>query len=315
MTALPPAPLALLAPAKVNLFLDVHRRRADGYHDLRSVICPIALCDRVELTPRDDGVISCEMTGEQAPSAGLLPESDNLAYRAALALREATGVTAGVHIQIEKWIPAGAGMGGGSADAAAVLRGLNQLWETQLVVPELCAIGLTLGCDVPAMIHGCAVRVEGIGEQVEPIPLTAAPRRDWLVLANPRVPVSTVDIYTRYSKVLTSDEGIYRNMASVLAGEPVGRPVLPVFNSLQDTVFRKYPLIEMLAATLLETGACGVLVSGSGGTVFGFAHDRSHADVLRDRLDDQYGEAVWSRTTQLVPDSVMVAHGPLTALV
>ncbi len=310
-----PASLTLHAPAKVNLFLDVHHRRADGYHDLRSVICPIGLGDRVGLTVRPDGCISCTMTGEHAPAAHVLPEASNLAYRAAVALREATGVAAGVHIEIEKEIPAGAGLGGGSADAAAVLRGLNQLWETRLEMAALEAIGLTLGCDIPAMLHARAVTVEGVGDRVAAIPLTAAARRDWLVLVNPRVAVSTVDIYNRYSKVLTSDEAVYRNMASVLAGEPAGRPVLPLFNSLQETVFRKYPLIEMLANTLLETGAGGVLVSGSGGTVFGFARDRAQADFLRERLVDQYGSAVWSRMTQLVPDSVMVAHGPLTALV
>jgi 4-diphosphocytidyl-2-C-methyl-D-erythritol kinase len=307
--------LELLAPAKVNLFLDVHTKRQDGYHDLRSIITPISLCDRVVLTLRPDGEISCEMHGEQAPPAGTVPEASNLAYRAAVGLLQATGLTCGVHIDIEKRIPAGAGMGGGSADAAAVLRGLNRLWGADLDITALCAIGFSLGCDVPAMIHGCAVRVEGVGERVEPIPLTASPRRDWLVLANPRLAVETVDIYKRYSKVLTSDEAIYRNMASVLAGEPVGRPVLSLFNSLQDTVFHKYPLIEMLADTLLETGACGVLVSGSGGTIFGLADDRAHAESLRKQLENQYGEAVWSRTAQLMPDSVMVAHGPLTALV
>ncbi len=157
----------ILAPAKLNLFLHVTGRRADGYHLLQSVFMLIDWCDRLHFELRRDGVISrSETSGEPLPA-------DDLCVRAARALQAATGTPLGVHIHLEKNIPSQAGMGGGSSDAAACLLALQRLWQVNLPRPELQALALRLGADVPFFLSGGHAWVEGVGEQLTPITLPA----------------------------------------------------------------------------------------------------------------------------------------------
>jgi 4-diphosphocytidyl-2-C-methyl-D-erythritol kinase len=156
------------APAKLNLFLHITGRRADGYHLMQSVVMLIDWCDTLHFESRPDSQVSREDSG-----ALDLPE-DDLSVRAARALQRACGCTAGVHIQLEKQIPAQAGMGGGSSDAASCLLALNRLWRLNLTLPQLERIGLTLGADVPFFLRGHNAWVEGIGETIEPVELPAA---------------------------------------------------------------------------------------------------------------------------------------------
>lgn len=201
--------LVVPAPAKVNLFLHVTGRRDDGYHTLESLFTLIDWCDTITLTRRDDGVIA-----RSGPVPGV-PESVDLALAAARALKAAAGATGGVTIGIQKEIARGAGLGGGSSDAASVLLALNRLWGLALPRTELAAIGATLGADVPFFIGGEPALVRGIGELLTPVSLPAS----WLALVVPPVEVATKTIFaalrlthfTASAKMDVFSEGYGRN--------------------------------------------------------------------------------------------------------
>lgn len=232
------------AHAKINLMLEILGVRPDGYHDLRSVVVPIPLHDDVTLEPSD--TISVEMPGD-------LPQEKNLAWKAAQALRQATGCTKGVRIVLEKWIPQGAGLGGGSADAAAVLNGLNELWELGLPKARLCEIAAAVGSDVPALTLGGPVLMEGRGERVTPLEESSLanfpiPDLSRLVLRTPPVFVSTPSVFREFRE---SDRGLGAN-------------------DLQPAACRLHPEISAALAELEAEGCKDVMMSGSGSSVFGW---------------------------------------------
>lgn len=311
--------LDVRAFAKVNLYLEVAGKRPDGFHELRSVLTPVSLCDRVRLTPDSGGACAVSLTGGTVDLDDLTnrrPE-DNLAMRAAALLKQETGAAAGARIELEKNVPIGGGMGGGSSDAAAVLLGLNRLWNLGLDVPTLARLGARLGCDVPALLYDGAVAIGGAGETVTPIPVTRPEAREgwWLVIANPRLVVSTRDIYERYRPDLTSSPQTYKNIIFSLQSGDVRLAGENLFNGLQPTVARKYPLIGELVDELKIAGALGALVSGSGASAFGLAESEDHAHGVEGRLKRRMGEGVWTCVARTLPDGVMAAHGPLEARV
>ena len=204
------------APAKVNLFLHVTGRRADGYHLIESLFALIDVCDSITLAPRDDGAI---VRGNDV--AGV-PADGDLAVRAARALQSEAGVTRGVTLMLDKRIPMGAGLGGGSSDAASVLLALNRMWELDWTRERLCALGRALGADVPFFVAGANAVARGIGDELTPVTL---PTR-WLVLTRPQVHVSTRDVFaspdltrdTPSAKIDVFSEGYGRNdLAAVTA--------------------------------------------------------------------------------------------------
>lgn len=308
--------VTILAPAKINLFLEILGRRPDGYHDLRTVIVPLSLHDRVTLERRPKGVETVvEMIGlKDDIGIGDLANGDNLATRAALELQKKTGCTLGAYIYIEKRIPAGGGLGGGSADAAATLRGLNDLWDTGLSDHDLMEIGAGLGCDIPALIAAKAVVGEGLGERVTPLELDGGVSRSWWVtLINPGFSISTKEVYTAYRPALTPGDKAYRNVVLALKRGDVTLGGESLFNSLQETVFRKYPLVELVTKRLLEAGAAGALLCGSGSSVFALARTQQEANRLAGIAVEGLGASVWTEVAETLPDGVMAAHGPLTA--
>ncbi len=310
--------MTIHAPAKVNLFLEALERRPDGYHAIRSVLAPVSVFDVVTLEHRD-GDIETTLDPNGAIGADLLPDAaspENLAARAARALKEETGWSGGARIHVVKNIPVGGGLGGGSADAAAVLVGLDTLWNTGLSRERLMDVGARLGSDIPALIHGGWVVMEGRGERVTPLETDGARTRPrpWLVLANPGFHVSTRDVYRRYT-ALTLSGTPFNNVLSVLKKGNVSEMAQAVFNSLQSCVFEKYPMTEMTAEGLADAGALGVLLCGSGATVMGLARDRDHARDIEQTVRARLDFPVWSQVAQLLPDGVMVAHGPLEARV
>ena len=186
------------APAKLNLFLHVTGRRADGYHELQTLFQLIDLCDTVTIEMREDGQIE-----RPVGAAGVAPEAD-LAVRAAQALKQATGARRGASIRIDKRIPLGAGLGGASSDAATTLLVLNELWGCRLPGPALVRLALPLGADVPVFIEGSSAWAEGIGERLTPVSL---PER-WYVIIWPNVSISTREVFqspelTRNSPLIT----------------------------------------------------------------------------------------------------------------
>lgn len=209
--------LVVPAPAKVNLFLHVTGRRADGYHLLESLFALVDLADTVTLTLREDGAI---VRTRALPG---VPEADDLALRAARALKDATGTRMGVAIGVEKRIPQGGGLGGGSSDAASVLLALRRLWRLDIGLDALAALGLALGADVPFFVRGRNAIVRGIGERITPVSLPV----QWLALVLPAVHVPTAAVFadpaltrsTPSAKIDVFSEGYGRNdLAAVAAG-------------------------------------------------------------------------------------------------
>ena len=314
-----PETITVRAPAKINLFLEVLSKRPDGYHEVRSIIVPISIFDVLSFR-RSRGVIetTVKCTGIPVFAPQRLPTSEsNLATRAAQALKKATGYRGGAHIHIRKGIPIAGGLGGGSADAAATLKGLNRLWRTGLSAEDLIMIGRNLGSDVPAMVHCGLVFIHGMGDRVEPVSTAGSPVRSdwWVVVANPGFGVSTRDICTRYRTALTSSPGQLKRMFSAVANWDRQAAARGLFNSLEGTVFSKYPLLEIIRDGLRSAGAGGVLLSGSGASVFGFADNEAHARRIEKDIGRATGPWLWTKIAKVLPDGVTVAHGPLEARV
>jgi 4-diphosphocytidyl-2-C-methyl-D-erythritol kinase len=310
--------IELRAPAKVNLFLEVLGRRDNGYHDIRSVIAPISLFDKVELEAIDGEVEVVMTPGPDLRDALEFPESgSNIAAKAANLIKKECGFAGGVRIRIEKNIPLGGGLGGGSSDAAAVLLGLNRLWKLGLSIDRICELGAKLGCDVPAFILGGPVSAEGLGEKVVRIPLSwnGSAGGWWLVLINPGFPVSTADIYSRIPGALTFQPERYKNMKFALGRLDLGKAAGNLFNALEAVACCKYPVLGILADRLRAAGALGVQVSGSGASLFGLAKSESDANRIEGDFRKGLEAPVWSRVVRILPDGVMAAHGPLEAIV
>jgi 4-diphosphocytidyl-2-C-methyl-D-erythritol kinase len=243
--------LRLSAPAKINLFLHITGRRADGYHALESVFVPISLADTVELTLRHDR----EIRLLDAP-VGLTSEND-LACRAARALQAETGCALGVDIHLSKRIPQGAGLGGGSSDAAAALLGLKRLWGLQITSERLLSMGLNLGADVPFFIAGQPAFVSGVGEKLRPLTVPT----QHLVLAHPDKPVSTAQVFQH--------DALKRDSPSSAS---------PVFtmrhggNDMQRAAMQIEPAISALRESMSAIGLTPRM-SGSGSAVFALVSD------------------------------------------
>ncbi|HVF64518.1 MAG TPA: 4-(cytidine 5'-diphospho)-2-C-methyl-D-erythritol kinase [Casimicrobiaceae bacterium] len=250
------------APAKVNLFLHVVGRRKDRYHEIESLFVLIDLADRLTLTLRDDGKIV-----RKAPIDGVSTEQD-LAVRAARLLKETSRVEHGVTIRLAKRIPMGAGLGGGSSDAASVLLGLNRLWRIDRPRAELEALAVTLGADVPFFVHGENAFVQGMGERLTPVSL---PRR-WIALAVPNVNVPTAEIYASPTLTRTTP----RAKMSVFS-ESYGR------NDLQAVASSRHEEVAGAAAALASSRT-GVRMSGSGASVFALCDDEMTARRAIDAL-------------------------------
>lgn len=251
-------------PAKINLWLEVIRKREDGYHDLCSLMLPIGVYDRIELELRKGEGISLMCNHALVPN-----DSRNLAWMAAEHFLETAGVETGVWVGIEKNIPVGAGLGGGSADAGAVLLGLNRLLGEPLSLEQLQTLALRLGADVPFFLFNKPALAQGIGEKLQPVEgLPDYP----LVLVKPPLTVATGWVY----RSLKLTRGESRIKLSRLLAYPW--QLLDVMeNDLESVTLIEYPLLVQIKEWLLAQGALGALMSGSGPTVFGVFSDVKHA--------------------------------------
>lgn len=260
--------MKLFAPAKVNLYLRITGRRDDGYHLLDTLMVPISLGDDVDIA-RVDGPPGSVTIHADAPDLPLGEE--NTACRAARAFQERTGRDEPVAITIRKRIPIGAGLGGGSTDAAAVLRGLNELLGAGLSTEDLMAAALSVGADVPFFIRGEAARARGIGEELSPAgPL---PRLAMVVLF-PRLRVSTAWAYRNFRFKLTKSSKNNNLIGKLDTPHEVAQVMV---NDLETVTIGRYPRIARLKERLDREGAIGSLMSGSGSAVFGVFADEADA--------------------------------------
>jgi 4-diphosphocytidyl-2-C-methyl-D-erythritol kinase len=243
------------APAKLNLFLHITGRRADGYHLLQSAFMLIDWCDSLNFERRSDGIVSREDLGWALPA-------DDLCVRAAKALQAATGCTWGVHIGITKSVPAQAGMGGGSSDAASTLLALNRLWGLQLTLQELMPIGLALGADVPFFLSGRHAWVEGIGEIITPIELPSAR----FVVVKPEAGLDTKLIFSDPELKRDSETAIISGFAANTLTF-TGNELTFGQNDLQAVAQKLCPGVNQALAWLATQGLSGRM-TGSGSAVF-----------------------------------------------
>jgi 4-diphosphocytidyl-2-C-methyl-D-erythritol kinase len=254
--------LTVMAHAKLNVFMRVLGARDDGYHDIETVILPIDLADTVTIAPAETLAVD-----------GLPGGTENLAHLAARALAARADVERpGAHVRIHKRIPVAAGMGGGSADAAATLRGLNELWACGLGDAELAEVAAAVGADVPGLLAGVAVFADGRGTHVTPVHAATT----WWVVKPFDLAVSTPDAYGWWDEdpATGPDAGVL--IAALEAGNvDVLGPA--VFNDLQRPVARRHPEVAEAVAMLLEAGALGAVMTGSGPTVVALARHVGHA--------------------------------------
>lgn len=255
--------LTLESPAKLNLFLHITGRRPDGYHELQTIFQIIDYCDRLHFKSNDSGILTLhcdipELTGD-----------DNLILRAARALRERSGCTLGAEIRLEKHIPMGAGLGGGSSNAATTLLALNKLWKTGLSKEELGVIGVRLGADVPLFVKGQSAWAEGIGEILTPVDLEPK----FYLVVTPDCHVSTKDIFS--NQQLTRNTTAIK-MAAFLAGQ--------TRNDCENIVRKLYPPVDEALKWLNQY--VDARMTGTGASVFAQFDSEADAHALRQKLPE-----------------------------
>ncbi|MBI2161119.1 MAG: 4-(cytidine 5'-diphospho)-2-C-methyl-D-erythritol kinase [Candidatus Rokubacteria bacterium] len=263
----------LSAAAKINLVLEVLGKRADGYHEIATVIQTVDLSDRLVI--EDAEVLELRATAPDVPRDGT-----NLVLRAARALCEASGVNRGARITLDKRVPVAAGLGGGSTDAAATLVGLARLWGLRWPPARLAEVAVALGMDVPFFLRGGVAVGTGRGERLEPIGGTALA----LVLVSPGVGASTAAIYGGVTPAMYSDGGGVHRMVAALRSRRPAMVAASLANALERVAAPQYPQVRQMEAALLAAGALGAAMSGSGLTVFGVARSFDHARQIRARV-------------------------------
>jgi len=277
------------APSKINLFLDVIRKREDGYHDLGTVFQTVDAGDMVSAETRDDGNIVLTYNNLQD-----YPVQSDLVYKAAVALKayavesakadasaRVSAARLGADIYLEKVMPLGAGLGGGSADAAAALRLLNRLWNLNYEAAVLEAIGAKLGADVPFLVRGGTAFAEGIGEKLTFTAPLQLPEGEYLLICTPLDAVPTKDAYAGVAKSGPARWEAYKSeMESAIADGSLDSRLSSFvsFNAFEGSVFPLHPLVEQMKAEFTRLGAKVALMSGSGASVFGIFASKQLAE-------------------------------------
>lgn len=268
--------IVIKAMAKINLGLDVIRKRTDGYHEVRMVMQSVNLYDTLTFTKSDEKGITLTANKREIPL-----DERNLIYKAADLLYKKYSMPEGVRIHLDKKIPMAAGMAGGSTDAAAALTGMNRLFELGISQEELCGLGVKIGADVPYCIMGGTVLAEGIGEILTPLP----PAPDcFLVIAKPGIDVSTKYVYENlHADKLTCHPDI-DGMVRAVSNQDRRRIAAAMGNVLETVTVQEYPVIDEIKKFMKENGAVNSLMSGSGPTVFAIMENAEKAERLKQSL-------------------------------
>lgn len=253
--------VSLPAFAKINLTLDILGKRPDGYHDMRMLMQSVALADQLTLVKNDSGEILLDSDLKYLPKNG-----KDLAFRAAELFFHECGITEGVSITLRKSIPVSAGLAGGSTDAAAVLRGLNLLFGTNLTRSELAAMGKTLGADIPFCIYGGTALVEGIGEKITTLP--SMPQCH-IVLCKPRFGVSTAYVFSKINVAKLKEHPDTKGIIDAISKNDLTCVARRLYNVMESVTADEHTEIGEIKNILLDCGALGCAMSGSGPTVFG----------------------------------------------
>lgn len=268
----------LKAYGKINLALDVIRKREDGYHDVRMIMQTVGIYDGIEIIKTDTGKIEIETNIFYLPT-----NENNIVYKAVKLLFDEFNITAGVRIKLKKFIPVAAGMAGGSADAASVMYGINKMFDLGLSLNELKERGVKIGADVPyCMMRGTALS-EGIGEKLKRLPdMVQCP----VLIAKPPISVSTKYVYEN----LKLNEGIKHpdidGMIEAIENHDLEMIASKLENVLETVTAKEYPEIEVIKKTMIECNALNSIMSGSGPTVFGLFKDKDDAYKAKERIKE-----------------------------
>jgi len=267
--------IKVAAPAKVNLFLEILGKRQDGYHEIQTVMQEVSLFDYLYIENYDKGVaFSCShpklATGEE-----------NLVVKAVRLMQKESGTSKGVKIHLDKKIPTGAGLGGGSSDAAATLCGLNRLWQIGYDEKQLMSLAGKLGSDTPFFVMGNTAVCKGRGEVVTPYPLNVKYN---YVIIYPRFEVSTAMVYNNFKISLTKNlKDVSFFLQKLESGSPqeLGHSL---HNRLEEVVFRLYPDLEKIKKTLTKFDFCGTLLSGSGSALYGLCEEGMDSKEIENKI-------------------------------
>lgn len=275
------------APAKINLGLDVLYKRTDGYHELEMVMASVDLADRLtfELLSEDKIIL-------ETNKAFLPLDKRNNVYQAAEKIKQRYGITKGVKITVEKSIPVSAGLGGGSSDCAATLRGLNRLFELNLSMEEMIQIGVEIGTDVPFCLHGSTAHILGKGEIVQTLPSMPA---SWVVLVKPKISVSTRKIFQQVEVDQLHHPDMLR-LKEAICQHDYAEMIASMGNSLESTTIPRYPVVQQIKDRMMKYGADIALMSGSGPTVFALCQKQSRAQRIVNGLKGFCDEVYLVRT-------------------
>ena len=280
--------IRIRAHAKLNLFLRVLRLRPDGFHDIESIFHGIDLADTLELEPAPAGTIEVEMEMAEGARGRAPVPADNLVHAAAEALRSQR-TDLGARVSVRKDIPVGSGLGGGSADAAGVLRALNEMWALGYDDGRLARVAAAIGSDVPYLLHGGSALVEGRGERLRP--LTCA-RPLSFVLGLSFEPLSTRAVYEAWDEVGSTTSSSPGALARALETGDVAGLAAALHNDLESPAFSMRPELPERKQVLLDAGALGAGMSGSGPTLFGLGSDADHCADIAARVRAAFDRVV-----------------------
>ena len=270
--------MIIKAPAKINLYLEIINKRQDGYHNIESLMHTVSLFDELELSEIKEDKIELVCSDSSLPA-----DKNNLVYKAAEKFKHRYKIDRGIKINLTKNIPMGAGLGGGSSDAAAVLLALNKVWKINDTVKNLESLASTLGADVAFFLTGGTAKVSGIGDIVEKIKSKTEHKYDF-ILVKPNFGVSTADAYSKIKFPLTNVhkiDKITNTFEQGLLNLDAAKALF--FNRFEEFVFGEYPEIKRIK-DILESAGCAALMSGSGATVFGLLQDGEKKDGVVSEL-------------------------------
>ena len=283
------------SPCKVNLLLNILGKRADGFHELETVMLPIGIYDEMSFARAGSGLqLTC--SHPELPA-----DSKNLVHRAATSFLAAANITDGVRIHLQKNLPLAGGIGGGSANAAVTFSALNELFGSPLPREKLHELAAALGSDVPFFLYDRPALATGRGEQVQPLDIFPALRGRAFLLVHPGFGISTPWSYqnlARFPEALNGHAGRAQRLISLLQGD-LKTAAKEFYNSLEAPAFFKFPVLQLYQEFLRENGAIGSLMSGSGSTTFAIAEDLAAADALAEKFKSQFGNNGWLATVEM----------------
>lgn len=271
----------LKARAKINITLDVTGVRDDGYHELKMIMQTVELYDGVYIKKIEKPIIKLKSNLEWLPK-----DERNLAYRAAVLIREKYGIKEGVYIELRKAIPVAAGLAGGSSDCASVLYGMNKLFDLGISRKTLAEIGLTLGSDVPYCLMRGTALAEGRGEILTRLP--SFPKA-WVVLAKPPMGLSTAAVYKAIDRAKEISHPNTEAVIEAIKDKDLHRMALNLSNVLETVSMEMCPMVGEIKRRFMETGAIGSLMSGSGPTVYGLFESRKIAQSSAETIKEEFG--------------------------